>query len=491
MIQTSPSWKNLDSKNWVILFFLLLLVALLGGLHIMDLRGEEPRRALVAWEMIFNQSYWQPTIQNLPYYNKPPIFNWVVAVFFQIFGDANWVVRLPSVLAFLVMGLVHYRFTKQAVGPATALWSMLFLFTAAHFLFFATVLSGELDLFYALFVYLQAISIYHFYQRKQYLALFVISYTLVALGFLIKGLPSIAFQGLTLVGWAIFQKKGRWFFSWQHIVGGLFSLIIIGAYFQIYDQYYGNGWLYLSNLLEEATQKSAAEGRFGDILKQLIDFPLQFMIDHLPWSLLVFLYLKKENRARLKQQPFLVFCLLFFVVNIWLYWISPGSRNRYLYAFAPFFLTPLAYLYTQKPLLKWRTLWIIITVFVALRITYNYTVMSYQQKTMKNIQLYRGIAEDATNLSEGSPLFTCCQQDTILVNPRIGPITMVQDTIYIPMYLPYQIPFYIQRTRKEIVPFRQIPDQPGYYLSTDTLIGTPLRTYPVWDEKELHLFRVE
>ncbi|MEM6378017.1 MAG: glycosyltransferase family 39 protein, partial [Bacteroidota bacterium] len=409
MIQTSPSWKSLDSKNWVILFFTLLLIALFGGLHIMDLRGEEPRRALVAWEMIFNGNYWQPTIQNLPYYNKPPIFNWVVALFFKIFGDANWVVRLPSIIGFLTMAGIHYRFTSRELGPATGLWSTLFLLTAVHFLFFATVLSGELDLFYALFVYLQAISIYHFYHRKQFLALFLVSYTFLAIGFLTKGLPSIAFQGLTLVGMAIYHKSWRWFFSWQHILGGSFALLIIGAYFQIYDQNYGNGWLYLSNLLEEATQKSAAEGRIGEIIKQLFEFPLQFIVDHLPWSLLLFLYLKKDNRALLKQQPFLVFCLLFFVVNIWLYWISPGSRNRYLYAFAPFFLTPLAYLYTQKPLIKWRTLWMIITVFAVLRITYNYTIMAYQQKTMKNVQLYRGVAEDAIGFSGSAPVFTCCQ----------------------------------------------------------------------------------
>lgn len=457
----------------------------------MDLRGEEPRRALVAWEMIFNHNYWQPTIQNLPYYNKPPIFNWVLAVFFKIFGDANWVVRLPSIIAFLVMAVVHYRYTKQAVGSATGLWSMLFLLTAAHFLFFATVLSGELDLFYALFVYLQAISIYHFYQKKQWLALFGISYSLVAIGFLIKGLPSIAFQGLTLIAWAFYQRKWRWFFSWQHILGGLFSLLLIGGYFRIYEQHYGNGWLYLSNLLEEATQKSAAEGQFGAIIKQVFEFPLQFIVDHLPWSLLLLLYLKKENRLALKKQPFLIFCLLFFVVNVWLYWISPGSRNRYLYAFAPFFLTPLAYLYVQKPLLKWRILWIIITTFVVLRITYNYTVMTYQQKTMKNIQLYRGIAEDAIEISGDAPLYTCCQEDTILVNPSIGPVQLLQDTIFIPMYMPYQIPFYIQRARKEILPFQKAPNQPGYYLSTDTLIGTPLRSYPVWDKKTLYLFKVE
>ena len=473
------------------LFILLILLALYGGLGIMDLRGEEPRRALVAWEMIHQDNYLQPTIQGLPYYNKPPVFNWVVTVFFQLLGPHNWVLRLPSLLALLAMAFLHYRFVQKEVNQALAQWSTIFLLTGAHFLFFATVLSGELDLFYALFVYAQALSIYYFYQRRQWWPLFFISYGLMSLGFLIKGLPSIAFQGLTLLGWAFAQKSWRWFFSWAHLFGGLFSLLLIGSYFYVYDQTYGNGWLYLINLLEEASQKSAAEGSWSSILKQLVDFPLQFLIDYLPWSLLLYVYFRKGTRALLKQHPFLIFTILFFAVNIWLYWISPGARSRYLYPFAPFFLTPLAYLYLQKPILSYRWLWVLVLSLAGLRIVYNYTVMPHQQRTMENIQLYRTIAEDALEQSKGASLYTCCQQDTIWVNPSLAGYTLVEDTIFIPMYLPYQIPFYIQREREELIPFRQKPDQPGYYLSTDTLVGPPLRSYSVWDDKTLYLFEVK
>lgn len=475
----------------VYLFGILLLLALLGGLHVMDLRGEEPRRALVAWEMIFQHNFLKPTIQGLPYYNKPPIFNWVLALFFKIFGDANWVVRLPSIFAFLAIGLVHYRFVRQEVDLPTARWSMIFLFTAVHLLFFATVVSGELDLFYALFVYLQAMSIYYFHKKQQWWPLFLLSYALMSIGFLTKGLPAIAFQGLTLLGMAWIHRSWRWLFSWQHLVAGVLSILLVGSYFFWYDQQYGNGWLYLVNLLEEASQKSAAEGSLSGILKQLVNFPLQYIVDYLPWSLLLFLLVKKENRQKLKTQPFLQFCVLFFVVNIWLYWISPGGRNRYLYGFAPFFLTPLAWLYLQKPILSFRWLWVLVISLVSLRIVYNYSVMPYQQRSMKNIQLYRSIADDALNLSQGADLYTCCEQDTILVNPSIGPLTLVNDSIFIPMYMPYQIPFYIQREQDRILPFRQKPDQPGYYISTDTLIGSPLRSYEVWDQKTLYLFKVE
>ncbi|MEO0338168.1 MAG: hypothetical protein AAF242_03045, partial [Bacteroidota bacterium] len=70
---------KVDQYLWYA-FYVLLLFGLFGALDIMDLRGEEPRRALVAWEMIQSGNYWQPRIQDWPYYNKPPIFNWMLAL---------------------------------------------------------------------------------------------------------------------------------------------------------------------------------------------------------------------------------------------------------------------------------------------------------------------------------------------------------------------------------------------------------------------------
>ncbi|MGB0839510.1 MAG: hypothetical protein ACPGXL_05190, partial [Chitinophagales bacterium] len=49
-----------------------------------------------------------------------------------------------------------------------------------------------------------------------------------------------------------------------------------------------------------------------------------------------------------KDTPALLsFSLVFVVANIWVYWLSPGSRTRYLYMFLPFLLLPLCYAYVH------------------------------------------------------------------------------------------------------------------------------------------------
>jgi 4-amino-4-deoxy-L-arabinose transferase-like glycosyltransferase len=499
---------------------LLLIAGWIFGLDAIDLRGEEPRRALVAWEMLKSGEWWRPTIQGEPYYNKPPVFNWLIAIAYKLFGTESWVVRLPSLMAYGLWGWLNYRVVRHYLDQRTALWSTVFFFTAVHYLFFASVLAGELDLLYGFMVYAQGVVIFHFYQQRRWWPLFIASYLLVSLGFLTKGLPSFAFQAFSLLGLGIwghrlngetavgFQKPARpdlvgrgskvnslrrqwgWLFSPAHVLGGLIGLAPIAVYFLLYDNWYGNGWLYFLNLVEEASQKSVAEGSGLAILKHLFEFPFQFLIDHLPWVLLLpYGIWKGWHKAGLKS-PFLRFCLLFFAVNIPLYWLSPGARIRYFYGLVPFLFIPLAYWLVHFKPLAIRGAWILAFVLVVARLAYDFTLLPYQQKTTGTIQLYRSITDDAIRLSAGKDLFSCCEADTILVDPSVGGFTLIRDTIIIPMYTPYQIPLYLQRTRDRWLPFRTDLSEPGIYLSTDTLGGILLEQYQVWDDKTLYLFEV-
>lgn len=512
---TAENWPNYRLP----LLLLLLLLGWFGALHLMELRGEEPRRALVAWEMFTSGNYLQPTIQGEPYYNKPPLFNWLIAGFYWLFGTANWVVRLPSLLAYVLWGYVNFRVVSHYINRETALYATLFFFTAAHYLFFGTVLAGELDLLYGFIVYVQGIVIFHYYQQQRWLPLFLLSYLLVSVGFMTKGIPSIAYQGLTLVGLALCGRwvfghgsspkntatlksptpipsgertfSVRWLFSWQHLLGAILGLTPVVGYFWYYHQQHGNGLLYLFNLLEEASQKSVAESKLTDILKHLFELPFQFLIDHLPWILILPYGLWKGWHKPVFEHPFLRFCLLFFGINVLLYWLSPGTRIRYFYGLVPFLFIPLAYWLDKHRPLSQRVIWAILFVLAGARIVYNYTLLPYQNRTAGTVQLYQQITADALKYADQKPLFTCCETDTIFVDPSIAGVPLLHDTIIIPMYTPYQIPFILQRARGQVVPFVRQPDQPGIYLSTDRQAGKLLETYQVWDDKTLYLFEVE
>lgn len=461
----------------------------------MDLRGEEPRRALVAWEMIHRGDYLLPTIQGWPYYNKPPLFNWVLAAVFHLTGGYSiWATRLPSLFAFVILASLQYRMAKPWLGHATALWSAFFTLTTVHHLFFATVLSGELDLFYALIVFLQAMAIFHGYERQQWWRLYFFSYVLLGMGFLTKGLPSIVFQGMTLLGLAIWDKQWRWLFHRAHFAGAALGLLPVVLYFGWYEEVHGEAALYLINLLEEATQKSAGERSLLDIFTHLFTFPLQYFGDHLPWVLLIFVLPFNKLKAVIRDNALLRFSLLFILSNIWIYWLSPGTRQRYLYMFLPFLTWLLAAFYAQRERKLSPTLLIgLILGLTTARIAYNYTLLPYQQRTMNSLQLYRDIDRAALQASEGTSLRTYGIPDTLFVNPSFAGLTLLEDTIYIPQYYPYQIPLLLSEAKGEIIHYDTVPKRGQVYLTTDSILqfddAEVFYRKEVWNEKVLRVVR--
>ncbi len=72
-----------------------------------ELRGEEARRVLPALAMIDSGNWVVPHIGGEPYYNKPPLINWCIALAIQVCGNrSEMVCRLTSVFASLALVMV-------------------------------------------------------------------------------------------------------------------------------------------------------------------------------------------------------------------------------------------------------------------------------------------------------------------------------------------------------------------------------------------------
>ena len=65
------------------------------------------------------------------------------------------------------------------------------------------------------------------------------------------------------------------------------------------------------------------------------------------FSLFLPFILHKPSRKALIQNDFLKFCGIIFLANVWVYWISPGSRARYVYMLYPLLIILLSHLYVS------------------------------------------------------------------------------------------------------------------------------------------------
>lgn len=100
---------------------------------------DEGYYAQMAREMIRGGQWLAPSFLGEPWFEKPPLNPWLIAISFQTFGISEWSARLPSVIAGVAGVLLTYWIGRTLVGPRRALLGALVLPTMYLWLFYGRV----------------------------------------------------------------------------------------------------------------------------------------------------------------------------------------------------------------------------------------------------------------------------------------------------------------------------------------------------------------
>ncbi len=316
------------------LALVLVIPALIINLGLISFIDDEAIRALVAFEMKHSGNYINPTLHATYYYSKPPLFNWILLVFFNLFNRWDeFVARLPTVVSTLGFAATIYYFVRLHLGRKTAFVSAFAFITCGRVLFWDSFLA-LIDITYSWVTFTSFMVIYHYWKKRNWNALFLLSYFLTAVGFLLKGFPSLLFQFSTLGAWFLYQKEWKKLFSIAHIKGVLLLALLIGSYYYT-SSLFNHDTLITKGLLEQAASRTVLERGVKETLIHLFSFPLEMSYHFLPWSLLFIYFFKKSNFTALKDDSFLLFLFVTFVVNIPVYWTSPRVYPRYVLMLFP------------------------------------------------------------------------------------------------------------------------------------------------------------
>jgi 4-amino-4-deoxy-L-arabinose transferase-like glycosyltransferase len=322
----------------------LAIISLFLNLGLPPLHLEEPRRAIVALEMFFSGNYVTPTIMAEPYYAKPPLFNWLLALSFKIFGSfSEFAVRFPSVLSLLLMGMFNFVFVRRFMNEKIAFYSSMLFITSANIYFYFSLL-GEIDLFFSLVTYLCIASIFYFYQKRNFLLLFLSSFFFASVGFLTKGFPSVAFLYVSLLVYLASERQLKKIFSLYHVLGIAVFILVSGPYLYYYGLHNALS-RYIQFLWQDSSSRTILVDPAGMLLKHVITYPLETLKALLPYSLLLVFTFRRGFMAEVLSTPVLKFSLLVSVSNYLVYLISPGANQRYIYALYPFLLLVLCQAY--------------------------------------------------------------------------------------------------------------------------------------------------
>ena len=361
------SFQNRKNSSWLILVAACIhtLPALFINLGVMPFTSDEPTRGIVTLEMIYSGNYITPTFTGEYYYNKPPLYNWILAPLFIANGSSasEWLVRLPAALALLGFCITIFLFTRRYFGNENGLLSALVFLTCGRILFWDSML-GLIDILYSWVTFTSFVVIINNIIKENYRRLFLLSYLLAATGFMLKGMPSLVFQGISLLVVFISMKHFRKLFSLYHFIGiGLF-ILITGGYLFLYSLE-NSLEQYLAILWDQSSQRTAVRKGLPDTIRHLLLFHPEMIYHFLPWSLMVLLLIFKRSRTILLSGPYIGqsdekiatnhiplaairLMVLLFIANIIVYWLSPATIPRYVLMLAPLTFIPLIIMFRDQ-----------------------------------------------------------------------------------------------------------------------------------------------
>ena len=333
-------------KGYLLLAAILLLPALLTNLGVMVFIDDEAIRSLVAQEMRWSGNYLVPTMHGDAYLNKPPGWNWVLALSFYLHGGANeWAARLPTVLSLLGFAATTYAFGRRPFGRYLAVVHALTVITCGRMLFWDSMLA-LIDVCFSWVVYTQVMLLYHYGRAGRWWRAFGWTYALTAAAFMLKGLPAFVFQGLTvlsIVGWC---RDWKQLIRPAHLVSGLGCLALLSLYYLPYGQRVDLLDV-ATRLFAESSKRTAAAHPVTETVAHLLSFPFAMAYHFLPWTLLLVFLLRRGAWSTLKTNDFAAFCLVAFLVNLPIYWVSPNVYPRYLLMLFPLLFAAGLYLHQQ------------------------------------------------------------------------------------------------------------------------------------------------
>jgi len=380
----------------LIIFFSFL--SLIQNINEFAFRGEEATRAVVAFEMSYSGKYFQPTILGDPYYNKPPLFNWLIIISSKFFGWDVLTARAVSIFFTLANTLLIYFFAlKIFKNKEKALLSSLIFVTFADILFWYGWLA-EIDVTLSFFVSLLFIQIFKLWEEGNPIYYYTSS-LLTGLIFMIKGFPAFAFYGLSLISLSVFKRDFKVLLNF-HALASYFLALIFSFWWLPFSD---NPEFYLRRLWEESFSRVESSKNLEKFLIHLITYPLLNVKQLLPASLFVIPLIFTRRISLPKELNFLLFLIIF---NYLPYIISATSRGRYVLPLFPVLAIVFSHVLYEYLSKNWKRIFLLSLIFtVILRVLYGVFFLPYVNHRRGEPKIQAKVAYEITK--EGKVVCDC------------------------------------------------------------------------------------
>ena len=219
---------NSSRPEWTRIVVLLLLgvVLLLLGLGSRPLWDiDEGMHAVTPRVMVQTGDWLAPTFNGEPFHDKPPLYNWLVAVSFVLLGYTEFAARLPGALLGLATVFLTYLSGRRLLGPPAAFLGAVVLLCSLEFVVLSRAVMYDIVL--AFFVTLALFAWYRAYTDQQRRGRFLmLMYGAIGLGVLAKGPLGVVIPGGVVFVFLLLRRDLRFLLRMMLVRGTLVVLAL-------------------------------------------------------------------------------------------------------------------------------------------------------------------------------------------------------------------------------------------------------------------------
>jgi len=327
-----------EKKNWQKeSFFIFILVATCLVLYFFGLGAgpmgdiDEAMHASTSKDMVLSGDWVTPQYNGQNFYDKPPLFNWLVAISFLIFGFTEFAARLPAALLGSGCVMITYWLARWMFGPAAAFLSALVLATSAEYIILSRVVVHDISLVFCVTLALTLFFIGYKSERHRKLA-FLIGYAAMGFAVLAKGPVGVVLPTM-IIGLFLIYKRQLRFLKEMQIGWGVLILLAVAS-----------PWYILVGLRNpDYTEYFFLKQNIGSFLSQQSRHPRPFyyyipvlMGGLFPWSLFLLLAVFRAFRKRSAENgDGLIFALIWFGVVFIFFSMASSKLGTYILPLFP------------------------------------------------------------------------------------------------------------------------------------------------------------
>ncbi|MBC8015170.1 MAG: glycosyltransferase family 39 protein, partial [Sporomusaceae bacterium] len=189
-------FARLGSGFWLVaIISIVILFFNLGGIPLLD--PDEPVYAETPKEMMAFDEFISPRIYGEYWYDKPPMYYWLVAASYKIFGITEFAARFPSAVLAVACTLAVYLSGRRLFNERAGMAGALVLTTSIEFFYLGKAAVTDMTLLLCL-----TISLLAFIEKRYYLA-----YLFAGLATVTKGPIGLLFPGAIVFSYILVTRN--------------------------------------------------------------------------------------------------------------------------------------------------------------------------------------------------------------------------------------------------------------------------------------------